>query len=151
MGDFLLDGLTDSGYNPITLHPEWDFREQERAIRSRHRTKGGLERVYDWGTFFSYSVPLQIVNSADANRINRWWEDGTTLLFTLDSSVEINTAKVEFVNETVPMNVFNRPYQDLYAGVLMLEATDASSYTRQVFTLDDAVFGLMDQTYNGLG
>ena len=151
MGDFLIDSLTDSGYNPITLHPEFDYQESERAIRAIHRTTGGVQRFYDWANFYAFSVPLNFVNSADANRINRWWRDSEILPFTLDSSIELNTVEARLVNETVPMGAFNRPYRDLYTGVLMLEATDASSYIRQIFTLDDNVFGLMDKTYNGLG
>ena len=154
MGDFWIDSLTDSGHNPITPTPEYDYLEREVAIRAAHRTVGGVQRIYDWARYKAFTVPLKFVNSADAFRINQWWRDQDVLGFTLDTSEDLRTVDCRLVNETVPLGSFIKPYRDLYGGVLMLEATDASSYQEKFFVLDDppnsGSLGHLDQNYNSI-
>lgn len=154
MGEFWIDSLTDSGHHPITLTPEYDYLEREVAIRATHRTVGGVQRIYDWTQYKAFTVPLRFVSSADAFRINQWWRDQDMLGFTLDTSEDLRTVDCRLVNETVPLGSFIKPYRDLYGGVLMLEATDASSFKEKFFVLDDppnsGSLAHLDQTYNSI-
>lgn len=150
MGDFLIQSVQDSGNNPITVFPTFDFRDPKIALRTTHRTVGGKEKTYRWHERFRFQVPLQFVNSADANRINGWWDTADTVAFTLNSSIQAHTVICKIANTEWPLASRNRPYRDQYTGVLFLEAVNANSYQPQPFVLDDAVMGLMDQTYNAL-
>lgn len=154
MGDFLIDALVDSGYNPITLEPEYDYAELETAVRSRHRTVGHVLREYDWGTYLRFEVPLRYLTSADAARMAGWWRAGDDVFFTRSSSEFPSSVKCRIVNDQHPFPRRERPYsggQALFQGGLVLEATDAGSYVCQPLVLDDDVMGLLDQTYNALG
>lgn len=150
MADFLIDSLQDSGYNPITLSPEWSFSENEIARRATNRSQGGVQRVWDWGTHKGFTVPITWVSSADKFRINNWWRDSEVLAFTLSSSLDDNTSLCRIANGQQPLGLLHRPYTDFFRGTLQLEAIDASSYQAQPFVLDDAVMGLLDQSYNAL-
>ena len=154
MGDFWIDSLTDSGNNPITLHPEWDFAASEVAIRQDHRTLGGVQAIYNWTQYKAFSVPLRFVDSADAFRLNQWWRDQDLLGFTIDTSEDLKTVDCRLVNRNLPIGQRVRPYPDLHAGLLQLEATDASSFKEKFFVLDDAPnsgsLSHLDQSYNSI-
>ena len=53
MSEFWIDSLTDSGHNPITLTPEYDYLEREVAIRAAHRTVGSLMVIWSIATSIS--------------------------------------------------------------------------------------------------
>ncbi len=151
MGDFLIDSMADSGYNPVTLAPEYGYQEREAQERADHRTLAGVRHEYLWHTRAAFSVPLRYVTSADASRLNGWWRGRDTVAFTPAGSEFPTTWYCKIGNGEVPFGRLIAPYRDLYEGALLLEATDAGGPHPQPFVLDDAVMGLLDQTYNGLG
>lgn len=150
MGDFWIDSLTDSGSNPITLFPEHSFVMREQTIRASHRTIGGIQRVYDWANWKAFTTPIRFINSADTFRINQWWRGSDILGFTLNTSEDLKTVDCRLTNDSQPISRMISPYKDLHEGVLMLEATDGSSYKEKFFVLDDNDLGLLDKTYNSI-
>lgn len=150
MGDFLLDTTSNDAYDPITLFPEWEYRETEVALRAQNRSINGVLRTYDWENYFSFNIPLRFVDSADTNRIKDWWRNSAELFFTIDNSLDATTIKGKLMNPSVPLGNRIRPYNDLFQGTLIIEATNANSYIRQPFVLDHSVLGKLDQTYNEL-
>jgi len=154
VGIFQIDSLTDSGDNRIDLFPEPSYVAREQATRSSHRTLGGVERNYTWSTWKAFTVPWRFVNSADAFRINQWWRDSDILGFTLNSSEDLKTVDCRIANDSQPISGMISPYNDLHEGVLMLEATDASSFKEKFFVLDaigdSGSLAHLDQTYNSI-
>ena len=151
-GEFLFDSVADSGTNPITLQPEWSFQQNQTAIRTQHRSQGGELQVWDWSNYLAFSVPLQFVDSADATRINSWWQAGDPVALTLNSSEANSTVIARIVNQQLPLNQFHRPNQNLWQGTLFLEALNGGDvgFQDSPFVLDDDVMGLLDQSYNSL-
>ena len=152
MAKWLIDSITDSGNNPIELHPRQGFLENEPGRRTPHRMLGGNQQITYWPTRKSWSVPLTWVTSADALRINTWWEDGDELRWTLNDSASPSTYPVFIVNQEKPLGQYHQVNRDFFQGVLMLEEKDDSAATpRGTFILDDDVYGLLDTDGNVLG
>lgn len=149
MGDFVITSLSDVS-SPYILHPDWSFSDRETMIVSRHRTQGGKLFSYKWSQVFRYQIPLRFVDSAGKYLLNTWWSDQETLAFTLDTSETPSTVQCVIVNDSVPVNKSERPYIDQFSGLLQLEAIEDSIKSGRPFILDDAVFGLLDQSYNSL-
>ena len=108
--------------DPITIYPEYSFREQARVIESTHRTLAGNQLTYIWGKYFAYTVPLRFLPTSHADLINWWWENRFNLAFTLDTSDSESTYILGITNDRQPIDRRIRPYNDLWEGVLQLES-----------------------------
>ncbi len=152
MTDFLLDSDTDSGHNPVELHPMEGYRDSEGGLRFPHPGIEGNQQITYWPTRRSWVVPITWVNSSDASRIQNWWENLDALRWTLSESFAPSTYLVNIVNQSKPLNLYHSVNPGFSQGVLMLETVDnRDAATGQLFTLDDDVYGLLDQDYNPLG
>ena len=149
MGDFAITSISDAD-SAYTLHPDWSFSERETMIVSRHRTQGGKLFSYKWAQLYRFQIPLRFVDSAGRHLLNSWWGDQEPLALTLDTSETPSTVQCVIVNDSLPINKFERPYVDQFSGLLQLEAVEETTKTGRPFILDDAVFGLLDQPYNSL-
>ena len=150
MSDFLITNPTESGYNSIALKVSYGFIERDQIRKNYTRALGGTLRAYEWAKHKQFSVPLTYLNSSDTSRINQWWRDNNTLDFTLNSSLDQNTVICRMVNQELPIGQIHKSYTDQFFGSMQLEAIDASSFVGKPFILDDAVLGLLDQSYNPL-
>ncbi len=151
MAQFLLDSLTDSGYNPIELHPGQGFVDRELGRRSQHTALEGNQQVSYWPTRPAWTVPIAWVSSENALRINDWWKTGDELSWTLNTSATPSTALVIIANAGLPLGRYHTTNRDFLQGVLMLEAKNNAAKQEEVFVLDDDIYGLLDQDYNALG
>lgn len=109
--------LTDSSAL-VTLYPEYDFKDAGEKVEERHRTRGGAEFRYNFGSFDHFEFSVKYVNSADAYQIQQWWTDSTSLFFTADG----NTYMLRIANNTKPLGHKILPYDDLFDGSLILES-----------------------------
>ena len=113
--------------DPIDIFPEWSFIEQERSIKSQHRSLGGIQRTHVWDQYFSYQVPLRWLSDSHTDLINWWWRNQFNLVFTLDTSDSESMRIVRITNQNQPIGSRIRPYQDQWQGTLMLESIDRGS------------------------
>ena len=152
MADWLLDSLTDSGNNPIELHPSRDYTEGETGRRTQHLYTGGNQQIAYWPTRKQWTVPVTWINSLDASRIQTWWENGDSLSWTLSESSSPSTYTVQLANQEKPLQKYHVVNRDQFQGVLMLEAVNNDAAAIQgTFILEDDVFGLLDTDGNLLG
>ena len=136
---------------PIEIRPEWDGYEERRIPqRAQLRTQTGVLHIADLGAYLGYTIPLAMVNSAQAREFNDWANDRREVALTmaLSSTPETITCRIE--NDRLPFGAFERPRRDLYRGTLFLRESrgTAEPYSGGVFITDDATWGLTDQTYN---
>lgn len=152
MANWLLDSVTDSGNNPIEFHPSPGYREEEVGQRRHHNMLGGNQQTTYWPTRKRWMVPTTWVNSADAFRVQTWWENGNQLLWTLSDSGAPSTFSVLIANQERPFQQYHQVNRDQFQGVMILETVDDSAaIVRGTFILDDDVFGLLDTDGNVLG
>jgi hypothetical protein len=122
---WLDDVLTE--VDPIVVHAEWPMESGLQVMRQSHRGASGRVFTVDWGSFFRYRVPLRYVPAAHAEVINWWWMNGFHVLATLDTSDSEAVRVVKIRNSSQPFIKRERPYEDLWAGVLELESIDQGS------------------------
>lgn len=105
--------------NSLQFDPEFDYADEERKVEDSHRVRsGGLYR-YKWASYRRFKFSMAFVSSSDAAIVNSWWLSNTELLFmnTSDSAV----FSVQLVNADKPLGQFQKPYVDLYKGIIELE------------------------------
>lgn len=149
MGPFLLSAL-DEATAPLTLEAERGFAAQQLRRQAGHRTLHGEHYAYPWYRIHRFRVPLSFVESAAAARINGWWQAGTVLALTLDTSAWPSTHLCRAVNAESPLHAQREPYAALRAGELLLEALVPGDAVPQPFILDDLLMGRLDQPYNAI-
>ena len=149
MGPFLLSPL-DEATAPLLLEAERGFTTQQFRRQAQHRTLHGEHYVYPWHRIQRFRVPMNFVDSATAARINGWWQAGTVLALTLDTSAWPSTHLCRAVNPESPLHALREPYGTLRAGELLLEALTPGDAVPRPFILDDPTFGRLDQPYNAI-
>lgn len=113
--------------DPITIHPTFDFREQQDLIKNNNITLGAIQHTYSWDKHFNYTVPLHLISDSHANLINWWWENQFNLTFTLDTSDSESVFICRITNDRQPINRRIRPDFNLWEGVIFLESLDKGS------------------------
>lgn len=110
-----------SSATAITLEPNYDYSNKKRKNETVIRTKSGKAKKYKWGDFRSIRFTLDYVSTADAAVVNSWFDTDTKLLFfvTSDTATEVNS--VMLFGEESPFKMFNKPYDSLYKGSILLE------------------------------
>jgi len=104
--------------NGLDVNPEWDYKETDEKIESRHRTRDGSELVYKWGEFEAKEFTVMFVNSEFASIVNSWWSSNTNLLWMEEGGSAVNS--VHIVNSKKPIDSFIKPYKDLFKGKIQL-------------------------------
>ena len=102
----------------VSLDPEFNFRDTEKKIETRHRTKSGREYVYKWGDYKKWSFGVTYVDSSFKAIVNSWWNTNTELLFMKQGETLVYS--VRLMNNNSPINAFIKPYDDLFKGKIDL-------------------------------
>jgi len=105
--------------NGVDVNPEWDYKEQQEKIESRHRTRDGSEYAYKWGQYTKIKFKVTYVDSSFKALVNSWWNTNTDLLFMETGGTSVTS--VHLTNKTQPVESFMKPYTDLFGGTLELE------------------------------
>ena len=103
----------------VSLYPNWDYKESDRKIENRHRTRSGRMYVYKWAQYKQIKFSVEHVDSATMCAVNSWWGGNENLLFKLDGSADITSCRL--VNKSKPIGKRVEPYLDEYKGVILLE------------------------------
>lgn len=103
----------------VVLQPEYDYKEKDRKVESRHRTKSGAEFVYKFGDYKKRKLSVMYVDSSDKYTVNGWWNNNTDLIFMGSSDTDVNS--VRLTNKETPIGIAIKPYTDLFKGVIELE------------------------------
>ena len=104
--------------NGVTIYPEYDFKEDDKKIESRFRSKSGLEFVYKFGDYRQFKFGVKFVNSEFKSIVNSWWNSNTDLLFMEEGGTEVFSVHLNSKNK--PINKFIRPYTTLFSGKIEL-------------------------------
>lgn len=113
--------------DPITIHPEYSYKENARLNKNERRTLGGNLHTYKWSKSFAWNVPLEYLSDSHTDLINWWWTNQFNLAFTIDTSDAESTYTCRIVNDRQPIHTLHRSYNDTWKGVLQLESIDQGS------------------------
>lgn len=104
--------------NGVTVEPEWNYKERDKKIESRHRTRTGAEYVYKWGGYQAVKFKVSYVDSSFKAIVNSYWNSNADLLWMEEGSSVVSSVHV--VGKSNPINAFNKPYNDTFKGVIEL-------------------------------
>lgn len=104
--------------NGIDVYPEYNLKEDEKKVETRHRTRDGSEYVYKWGSFEQIKFSVMYVNSEFKSIVNSWWLSNTDLLWMEEGGADITS--VHLINKSKPINQFVKPYDNLFKGTIEL-------------------------------
>lgn len=111
----------------VTLNPNYDIDINNEQNRADHRSIDGTLYQYKYHSFRSFDISLEWVPATDASIINSWFDTNTDLTFFISSGTSVNSYEVysvdvRILNNSSPMNNFQAPYVEYYAGALKLES-----------------------------
>ena len=102
----------------VDVQPEYDYKEKDKKVESRHRSANGDEYVYKWGDIGFVQFKVMFVNSAFKSMVNSWWGDNTDLLWMEEGGTVVTS--VHLINKTKPIDGLQKPYSDLFKGKIEL-------------------------------
>ncbi len=140
----------DSQY--MQINPTYDYVIEEPNQVRHGRTLGGQLNSYRIETnHVRFTLPLTFVSSSDKSRIMADWRDRNEVVITMNLSSSPVSAVTKIVNVNEPLGVRSRFSDTEFDGVLFLTSVDSRGLTSGgPFILDDAFYGLLDQSYNVL-
>lgn len=130
----------------IELHPGWSYSERVIKDKNFYRTQaGGLGSFRKNGTYYEFNLPIDYISSGGAHTINQWWNDQTDLNFIInEGEAEQQTVTVRVYNLTKPLDFNIRGLSNVFRGSLILRSSTDVGLIKQPFTLDDPIFGVLD-------
>ncbi|MDH4120421.1 MAG: hypothetical protein OEV94_01775 [Deltaproteobacteria bacterium] len=149
MGDCLLTSLTDSPWE-LALPLGWDMTQGSLRLEADLRTLSGRLYAQTWAVYRQVRIPLDWMDRADQERLNRWWREGHRMALTLNTSHQASTLTGYLTGDHPPLHSLREPYSDVFQGELTLEAEAEQPLSGRPFRLDDPLLGLLDQTFNAL-
>ena len=108
----------------VSLDINWEFIQKQTNIANSHRTIGGRESNYLWGSFQNFEVLISNVPSSDAAQMNEWWMDSTQLIFVYEGRTSVTAATsvdVFLTSQSQPFMSLSPPYFDEWTGTLAIE------------------------------
>ena len=106
--------------NTVNFDVEYDYRKEDKQILSEHMARSGRRYTYQWGMVQKRRFSVRFISSSTASIINSWWQSNVSLILQESGSVEVFSCKL--TNDTTPISRFEKPYNDLYRGVIELES-----------------------------
>jgi hypothetical protein len=110
-----------SSATAIQLYPEYDYKDSEKLIESRHRTLGGRQYNYKWSDYDNFEFSLNFVSEANASIINSWWNVRADLLYFVTSGSNTDVYSVMLMNNEKPLSGYNKPYDTYRKGKIILQ------------------------------
>lgn len=138
--------LLDTRVNTfIEIDPTWGFLQTGTIVENSQRTLGGILRSTVWDSYNRYTIPLQYVNSSVQSAINENWKADNDIFLVFNKTNSIESIQCKFTNKTKPLDRYNRPNDNVWNGVIHLNAISKADVIAGVpFFLDDANFGVLD-------
>lgn len=107
-----------SSGNDVTLKPEYDYVDPIIKQEVQHRGEAGNLYQYKWGSYQEFKFSIKYVNSSDRAIVNSWWASNAQLSWQPETGGTIYSVKL--LNGSQPINSRVMPYDDQFAGVIML-------------------------------
>lgn len=126
-GNFFLDNVmlypANAAVASIEIKPEWSLDMGLATSNSKTRSLAGSLFIYDWHHYAKISIALDFVPAATAAKINSFWLNRTSLLYTMlqDNTLQEYIQGVLTDNST-PLSQYQQPYTNYYRGRLTFEA-----------------------------
>lgn len=111
-----------SSSDAIQLYPEYDYKDNEKIIESKHRTLSGKAYNYKWGEYERFEFSLNYVTEANALIVNSWWNSRAELLYFVTSDSTTDVYSVMIMNNENPLSGYNKPYDTYRKGKIILES-----------------------------
>lgn len=130
----------------IPLHPTWDYSERVIKDKNFNRTQSGqLNSFRKNGVHYEFNLPIDYIGSGEAHDINDWWEDQTDLNLIINKGFDTQQSVIVRINNLLkPFNINIRGRINNFRGSLLLRSSTDVGLAKQPFTLDDPVFGQLD-------
>jgi len=138
---------------PLEVFPTPDFAERLLDAPEHRRTMGGRLHTHRLVGSGTYEVVLPLVNVSSAQRaeITAWWSAGRALLLTFAASSDPQSLEMQIVGDSEPLGGWHPAHRELRNGVVLLaDRRGTGKIPGGPFILDDATWGLLDQSYNVL-
>mgnify|MGYP001562673080 FL=1 len=136
---------------PLQVQPGWDYHEGRMQGRMVHREQVGAAQAVILHPQAYFNVPLTWVTSADAATIRAAWRDNLEVIWTVNASSSPRSWRCSIANVDDPLPHREPQNFNHFGGMLFLkESTGAGEGDMGPFILDNATWGLLDQSYNGL-
>ncbi len=133
----------------VQIDPTFDFRDSRNINETVTRTQEGELKSIVWDRYNRYTIPLTYVNSIVTSYINDLWINNTDVYLLLNfNTTSEESIRCRFINTMKPLGQKNRPYNDQWQGVLILQALTKedvnSSQGVGPFILDSSSYGILD-------
>ena len=102
----------------VDIDPDYNFKEKDSKVESRHRSRDGSEFVYKWGDIQIINMGVSFVNSSFRAQVNSWWGGNVDLLWMEEGGSDVTS--VHIINKTKPVDQFIKPYDTLFKGKIEL-------------------------------
>ncbi len=137
---------------PVPLAPGDGFAETWDQRRVDQEALSGRLHGFRWpAAVLGWSVPLSFVDSGTRATLTGWWRAQEELAFVFNYSSAPELARVRIVNAEEPLGRQMPGVPGRFGGALMLRETQAAGKAPGLpFVLDDAAYGLLDQSINVL-
>jgi len=104
------------------FYPEFEsYSQGKKQIRDDHRTKTGKLFQYKYGDYSMINMDVNYLPASDAALVNSWWDTNTDLLLFVTSDSVTEVFSVHIMNTETPLSSYNKPYDNLFKGVVKLE------------------------------
>lgn len=117
--DFFGEFIIIDSLNSVYLNPEYDLKQSDKKLESKHRRPIGQQEIFKWGNYKKNEFSIKYISRDQRSIINSYWSTNTELIFTQSGQAEINS--VHLTNKNIPINQFVLPYNNLFQGVIELE------------------------------
>lgn len=105
----------------VSLDISWNSAVPTNLIFSRDQTIGGKDSYTLWSSFDVWDLSVRWFPGSDAAQLNEWWRNSRTLTFVFEPETGQPTHSVKIVGGVQPFTQLEKPYNDLFSGVISLE------------------------------
>ena len=126
LGAFYLDNTllypATAEITEIEIRPDWNIDLGRTASMTKTRSQAGRLFLYDWNQYAKKSISLDFVPAAQAQIINRFWQNRTKLLLkTMHNNTLSDYILGVITDDKTPLNQYQAPYTEYYRGKLTFE------------------------------
>lgn len=132
----IMSGMTGSGglfiddllvsVDWFQIGPDFSSKRQFQLGRVQHTTYGGREAMYNWFLRPAFLLPCPTVPGSLADVLNNWWQMGTELSLTMDSSNSEARYVVRLGGQLPPATGFRSPYFNVQPVTLNVQGLHGS-------------------------
>lgn len=120
MSDEVLMRFTD-GMDTVDLAPAPGYESPKDKRQHNHISLDGTRYGYTWSRNEKHEIPVVGMLKVDADFINLWWDNNTSVDFYPDYLNDDQTFySIDFVNEDRPLQMEEPFWANLYTGTIIV-------------------------------